>query len=293
MFKSPNSFLYLKRRISSLTIFVAIALIYFSQAQIPSLAQQLAPVQLVPQAPAQPMFAQLPNLIPTDVTPFQVIRPRQAMGSDFRFRLFQKLPAPLWFNAVTEETGRWETNVFQQPNHGRQDFVFRSLPNITLGYAIGKYTNVYTNYFLIKDIYAVHGNLSFPTTQSLSMGIRRDFPIGERTVIQLDTQARELWETNHLHQADLLPAINLTRVINSHIIFFGSLLLQLRGGELFTGPTREIDPFYNAGVAMSYNNWNFVITDTYVTNFRNPNTAIPAESNVSMIADFEISARAG
>ena len=272
-----------------LAIFIVLLSYKPSQAQIPPIVKELAPVQLMPQAPLQPVFAQLPNLSPTDVTPFQVIRPRDAMGSQLRFRVFQKLPAPVWFNAVTEETGRWETNVFQQPNHGRQDFVFRTLPNITLGYAIGKNLNVYTNYFVIKDIYAVHGVLSFPTTQSLSMGIRRDFPIGQKTVLQLDTQARELWETVHLHQADLLPAINVTRIINSHIIFFGSLLLQMRSGELFCGPTREIDPFYNAGLAISYNNWNFVITDTYVTNFRNPHTAIPAESNVSMIADFEIS----
>jgi len=273
-----------------LTVFASTVNTLPSAAQLGIVHNQLPPIQLpLPQASEQQMFAQVPSILPTDATPFQVLRPRNTVGSNLKFRIFQKLPASLWFNVVTEETGRWETNVFQQANHGRQDFVFRSLPNITLGYALGKHTNVYTNYFVIKDIYSVHGNLSFPTTQSLSMGIRHDFQIGEKTVFQLDTQARELWETIHLHQADLLPSLNLTRIITPHIIFFGSLLLQLRSGELFGGATREIDPFYNAGLLMTYKNWNFIITDTYVTNFRNPNTAIPPQGNVSMIADFEVS----
>ncbi len=272
-----------------LVIFVCLAATSSAQAQLSAVHNQLAPLQLTtPPFAGQQLIGQTPNLLPTDVTPFQVIRPREAVGSNFKFRLYKKLPAPFWFTAVTEETGRWETNVFQAPNHGVQDFVFRSLPNITAGWALGEHTNIYTNYFVIKDIYAAHGSLTFPTTMSLSMGARRDFPIGDKTVLQFDIQARELWETVHLHQADLLPAINLTRIINPHIIFFSSLLLQMRSRELFQGPTREIDPFYNVGLAASYNNWNFVITDTYVTNFRN-HTAIPPEGNVSMIADFEVS----
>ncbi len=287
----PNSIAKCLTFVFLLTVFASLVNTLPSIAQLSAVHSQLLPIQLpLAQSSEQQVFAQVPNILPTDATPFQVLRPRNAaVGSDLKFRLFQKLPASLWFSVVTEETGRWETNVFQQPNHGRQDFVFRSLPNVTLGYALGQHTNVYTNYFVIKDIFAVHGDLSFPTTQSLSMGIRRDFPIGQKTIFQLDTQARELWETVHLHQADLLPSLNLTRIITPHIIFFGSLLLQMRSGELFGGPTREIDPFYNAGLLMTYKNWNFIITDTYVTNFRNPNTAIPAESNVSMIADFEVS----
>jgi len=132
-----------------------------------------------------------------------VVKERDTLGPMLKFRLFQHLPARLWFQAVTEESQRWETNVYQTSYKGRNDYVFRSLPNITLGYALTERTNIYTNFFVIKDIYAAHGALDSPTTISTSMGIRRDFPVTKRTVLQFDMQARELWQAAHLHQADL------------------------------------------------------------------------------------------
>ena len=55
-------------------------------------------------------------------------------------------------------------------------------------------------------------------------------------------------------------------------------------------PTREIDPFYTLGFFHSRGPWTFIATDTLVTNFRHGpfNDSIPAQSNVSMIADFEV-----
>lgn len=258
------------------------------QAQFASSHNQLSPIQL--QNPDQQFLAQNPSILPTDSTPFQVNQTRYAAGSQLQFRLFQKMPARFWFTAITEETGRLETNVFQTATSCRQDFVFRSLPNITAGYALTKRANVYCNYFVIKDIYAAHGVLSFPTTTSLSMGLRRDFPIGTKTVLQLDAQARELWETAGLNQADLLPALNLTRIVTPRLLFFGSVLLQMRSHYLFQGPTRELDPFYNIGMTATYRDWTFVISDTYVTNFRDPpfRGSIPSHGVVNMIMDVEI-----
>ena len=254
-------------------------------------SRELASVQLNVEQPPQ-LLAQNPSVLPTDVTPFQLYRQRAAFGSMLKFRLFQKLPAPLWFTCVTEESNRWETNVFQTNSDGRQDYVFRSLPNVTLGYALGENTNVYSNFFVIKDLYAANGAaLNFPTTMSLSMGIRRDFPIKKRTVLQFDMQARELWQETHLHQADLLPAINLTRTITPNLLFFGSVLLQMRSRNLFQGATRELDPFYNIGLVFRRGDWNFSLADTYVTNFRSPpfSDSVPLQGNVSMILDFEVS----
>jgi hypothetical protein len=125
---------------------------------------------------------------------------------------------------------------------------------------------------------------------SLSMGIRRDFPVGKKTVFQFDAQARELWETAGLRQSDLLPAVNVTRILTPHTLFFGSVLLQMRSAYPFQGPTRELDPFYNIGLAASYHSWLFTITDTYVTNFRDPpfRGSIPQNGVVNMIMDVEI-----
>ncbi len=272
-----------------------IALAFFAclpaQAQLVSSHNALSPIQLnAPQNLDQQFLRQNPSVLPTDTTPFQLNRARYGVGSQFQFRLFQKLPARFWFTAVTEESGRLETNAFQTAGSARQDFVFRSLPNITAGYALTERTNVYCNYFVIKDLYAAHGDaLNFPTTMSLSMGLRRDFPIGTKTVLQFDAQARELWETAGLNQADLLPAINLTRIITPRVIFFGSVLLQMRSHYPFEGPTRELDPFYNIGMTASYRDWTFVASQTYVTNFRDPpfRGSIPSHGVVNMILDFE------
>jgi hypothetical protein len=233
-----------------------------------------------------------PQFVPTDVTPFAISGERSTFTPGYKFRVFQYLPARLWFNSTTEVSQRIDTNVFFTYSHPKFDYAFRALPNITVGYNVLKNTSVYCNYFVIKDTFAQHpALLNFPTTMSLSMGVRQDFPVGKKTNIQLDFQARELWQTSHLHQFDFIPALNITHVVNPNHIFFGSTLLQLRGREYFAAPTREIDPFYTVGYVYRRGKWTFVANDTLVTNFRSPpfHGSIPRQGNVTMIADLELS----
>ena len=168
--------------------------------------------------------------------------------------------------------------------------IFRILPNITAGWNVGDYTSIYCNYFMIKDIYGNNTSLNFPTTQSVSMGARHDFLIGRRTDLQLDFQARQLWQTAGIRQADLLPALNLTRSVGSNTVLFASAVLQMRSGEFFQGATRELDPFYSIGGVYRRGKWTFVATNTLVTNFRSPpfHFSVPQQSNNSMVADFEV-----
>jgi hypothetical protein len=232
-----------------------------------------------------------PQFIPTDVTPFTTATQRNELSSGYKFRFFQLLPERLWFNFVTEVSQRLDTNVLFTNGHPKADYAFRALPNLTLGYEIFKNTSIYCNYFVIKDVFARnYSNINFPTTQSVSMGIRHVKEFSEKTTLQYDFQARELWQTAHLHQFDFLPGITLTHVFNPRHIVFGSTLLQLRGGDYFVAPTREIDPFYTLGYIYRRGLWTFVVNDTLVTNFRHPpfNDAIPNQSNMSMIADFEL-----
>ena len=95
---------------------------------------------------------------------------------------------------------------------------------------------------------------------------------------------------SHLHEFDFLPNATLIRAFTPNSIAFASVLLQLRGGNYFVAPTREIDPFYTLGYVYRRGSWNLVVSDTLVTNFRNPpfNDSVPAQSNVSMIGDMEI-----
>jgi len=245
---------------------------------------QSARAQGNPQVPS-------PGVIPTDVTPVGTLQEQEMFEPGMKFRLFKKLPDRLWFTSVTEVSQRLDTNVFFTKNHYLADYAFRVLPNVTLGYNVLKRSSVYCNWFLIKDEYARFGSiLNPPVTQSLSLGLRHDIPIGRKTNLQFDFQARELWQASHLHQADLLPNINLTRVFTPNLVGFGSALLQMRGKDYFVCPTRELDPFYTLGFLYRRGQWTFSAVDTYVTNFRSPpfTDSIPRQGNVTMIADFEL-----
>ena len=251
-----------------------------AQAEPPA----LAPIELPTPAP-------LPSLYPTDVTHVGINREQELLRPGFSYYLFQKLPSNLWFNLTTELSQRYESNVFFTKHDHRGDYIYRTMPNISLGYEGWKGINIYTNYFVIKDIFAQYPRLTFPTTQSLSLGLRRDFTINQRTTFQVDFQSRELWQSTRLRQFDFLPGITLTRFVGTHGVLFSNIILQMRGGQPFVAPTREIDPFYTLGFVYTKGQWLFSNVGTLVTNFRHPpfNDAVPPVSNNSIIYDFEIS----
>lgn len=256
-----------------------------------SLAQStpvnLAPISLTPlvaQAPPSP------QVIPTDATPFTINPERNAFNPGYKFRIFQALPERLYFTASTEVSQRLDTNVLFTSGRAKADYAFRVLPNLTVGYNIAKNTSVFANYFVIKDTFAAHNFLNRPTTQSLAWGIQHNKQLGKKTNLQLTFQARELWQARRLHQFDFIPGATITHVVNPNNIIYASALLQMRGGGYFVAPTREIDPFYTVGYVHRRGPWTFIATDTLVTNFRHPTFkfSVPDQSNVSMIADFEV-----
>lgn len=233
-----------------------------------------------------------PGPLPTDITPIRIRETKELFQPGPTLYMFQKLPARLWFNLNTEINQRYESNVYLTQHGHASDYVFRSFPNITVGYNMFGNTSIYSNYFVIKDVYANsdHHNLTGPTTQSVSMGLRNTKQIGHRTSLQFDFQARELWQQAGLHQADLIPGALITRVLTPHSIVFLNFQLQMRGRNYFVCPTRELDPFYTIGVVYNKGMWQFSAVDTYITNFRDPpfTGSIPQHGNVAMIADFEI-----
>lgn len=253
-------------------------------------AQSMAPISLRPQiAQLQDPRLVNPTIIPTDVTPIGIGRERELQRPGYSFYLFQKLPPKLWFNATTEVTQRLETNVYFTNNNPRPDYVFRVQPNITVGYKILPKTSVYANYFLIKDVFADNGTLTNPTFQSVSGGVLHDIPIKTRTNLQLQWQFRELWQSSGVRQADMIPGVTLTHAFTPKLIGFANMQLQLRSRNLFvTGNFREIDPFYTLGLLYRHKRWNFVATNTFVTNYRFPDAIVP-QNNLVMISDFEAS----
>jgi hypothetical protein len=233
----------------------------------------------------------IPSLYPTDITPVNIGRTQELFRPGPTYYLFQKLPSRLWFNLSTEISQRYESNVYLKRQNYISDYVFRALPNLTLGYNVAKQTSIYANYFVLKDVFAGRSKLSFPTNQSVSLGIRREIPLGTKATLQFDFQARELWQLPHIRQADLLPGATYTRVLSPRTMAFGNVILQLRGANYFVAPTREIDPFYTIGLLHSRGRWVFTSATTLVTNFRHPpfNDAIPPVSNNAIISDFEVS----
>ena len=229
-----------------------------------------------------------PAILPTDATPTGLGEEQEMFRPGYSFYFKQKLPARLWFNSVTEVTQRLETNPLFTVNGGKTDYVFRVQPNVTLGYNLLRQTSIYCNYFLIKDVFARNEFLTPPTFQSLAMGLRHDIPIKTKTNVQFDFQVRELWQASHLRQADMLPGATVTHVFGPRLVGFTNLQLQMRSRNIFQGPTREIDPFYTVGGLCRWREWNIVLTNTLVTNFRNKR-AIPAQGNVAMIANLEVS----
>lgn len=194
----------------------------------------------------------------------------------------------MWINGSVEVSQRGETNVFFTNSNRKADYVFRALPNLSVGYRILPRTSIYTNYFVLKDVFADNGRLSYPTTQSLAWGLRHDIPIRSRSTLQFDLQARELWQASNFRQFDFLPGVTLTHVLNPSTIAFGNIQLQLRGKNYFQAPTREIDPFYTLGILHKRGAYTFSFVDTFVCNFRNGN-AIPSQGNLAMISQIEAS----
>lgn len=229
-----------------------------------------------------------PTIIPTDVTPIGIGQEREMIRPGYTYYLLQKLPPKMWFNGTVEASQRFESNVLFTSRAPQRDYVFRVQPNLTLGYKFLPRTSVYANWFLIKDVFADHGFLTQPTFQSLSGGLQHDIPIKSRTNLQLNYQIRELWQATGLRQADMIPGATLTHAFSPKLIGFANVQLQMRSRNIFQGPTREIDPFYTVGMLYRHKAWTFVATDTFVSNYRQSD-AIPPQSNLAMIADFEVS----
>ncbi|MBS1989119.1 MAG: hypothetical protein JSS83_01305 [Cyanobacteria bacterium SZAS LIN-3] len=239
-----------------------------------------------------------PGVLPTDATKGAQLLERANAYPGFKLRLFQKLPANLWINGSTEVNQRLDTNVFLKYKEPQPDYVFRVAPNLTVGYNPRRFNNtgVYAQYFVIKDVYTVHyKQLTPPTTQSIAMGLRHtQYPklFKNRVQFVYDIQARELFQSRGLRQADLTPSFSATWFATPKLTLFSSTTLQMRSGQLFGGPQREMDPFYTVGgyYRSANGKWLFSVTDTFVTNFREPHFkySIPKQGNVNMIADFEI-----
>ena len=207
-------------------------LAHYSQPVLAQVQPNLSPIYLSQAVPP-------PNFIPTDLTPVGIGQEQELIRPGFRFYLLQKLPAKVWFNSTTEVDQRLDTNAFMTANKPKADYVFRVLPNITLGYNFHGNTSVYCNYFMIRDDYAVHPILNRATTQSIGWGLRHQIPIGAKTNIQLDLLCRELFQARDLQQGDIIPGITITRVTSPRECRFHEFAIADAGARLYGCPNQR------------------------------------------------------
>ncbi len=297
------------------------------------LMPSLAMAQSTPSTPSTPTvtapnipsssFAPASTIIPTDTLPLPAVQNRMTFAENFQLRILQKLPARFYFNSTVETSFRDETNPFQFPKKeslmrqlpqpqiwaqlsasnqqslyntiglvARNDAVFRVLPNVTAGWTVTPRTRIYGNYFMIRDQLAHEIRIN-TVIHNLGYGIQHDIPMFSNGNLQLDMQARQLYQLHQRSVFDFLPGLTFSKVLTPRSVFFANALLQMRGYQYFTAPTKEIDPFYTWGALYQKNGWTFSASTTFVQNFRAPfraHATIPV-SNYSFISDFEIARR--
>lgn len=205
-----------------------------------------------------------------------------------QFRLNQILPSKLWLNGSAELSQRLDTNVALSPSRGLKDYVGRVLPNITIGYQVGKNTSIYGNYFLVRDR-SFAQKFQIPTTNSLGFGIRTSKLLARNTELQLDLQARELWQTATTPLFDLMPSVTITRLVSPNTVVYGNVLMQLRGTKYFQ-PGAAVDPYYTWGCVHRRGLWTLSTSQSLITNYgtMQANYLLPGQTGVSLITDVEI-----
>jgi len=232
----------------------------------------------------------LPGVLFTDITKIKADKEQ----NNFLPSILKSLPSELWLDVSTDTNQRLETNILQTQHHPVPDYIFRAQPSIDLGYNLqhtkSSSTAIYTNYQLVKDVYAGHSSLTFPTNQLLGFGIYRRFKVGYFNWVQLDCQARENWQAVNVRQANLLPALYLTRIKKPNDpVWFGSVILQMVSALPLEGATQEIDPAYSVGVSKQLGGWACQLSDTFITNFRHPPFKGSTPNNQQMIAELDVS----
>ncbi len=261
------------------------------------------------------------TILKTDSAPIVSNTDKQLFGQNFQFRLWQKLPARLYFNGYVESTMRIETNPYQTPNkyeYLRHDYpspavyakmtplqkaaankglasvnsfdnVNRVFPNFTVGWALTPNTRLYSSAFMIRD--TLIKNYSLDTNIfSAGGGIQNTKYINKKGYIQTGFFMRELWETNIHPVFDYIPSVSYYHNFTPALLTYVSVLTQFRGKQFMNSVNREIDPFYTFGSIYRRGRWMFINTCTFVQNFRNQfgvNALLPT-NNYSFICDFEI-----
>ncbi len=205
--------------------------------------------------------------------------------SQFQTGLLYKLPAKFFFYSSTENSLRYESNVFQTLHNNRGDMIYRVLPNVTMGYALTSRTRVSANYFFLRDQYTRDNHTLSRNFNSIGLQIQHDVPINERTTLTAGFMGRQLLISRGQPLSDLLPSVQLTRRVGMRGVVYGGVLGQIRFRNTL-GLFQEGDQFYSLGGMYRTARWLFLWDNTFITNFGNRRLRF-GPNNQNMIMTLE------
>lgn len=262
------------------------------------------------------------TILPTDIEPLpgKSTASTRPFTSAMQMRLWQKLPAHVFFASTVETSMRIETNPFQYPQKkvfmkqnlppgtdflslspqeqftlssdlsqiGALDNVHRITPNATLGWSFNPSTQVFVNAFFLRDSLCRNYPLN-TNTGAVGIGAQRNFNLGEKWSLQAQHITRELWQSQQVPVLDHLPGLTLQYNPTPNLNLFANALLQVRFAHFVGSYMRELDPFYTWGATYQRGAWTFSATSTFVQNFRKPfSKPLTPQNNYTMVCDFEI-----
>lgn len=263
------------------------------------------------------------TVLPTDVEPL----PGRSSASSTRpfttplqMRLWQHMPASMFFSSTVETTMRIETNPYQYPTKrnflhanlppgtdflslspeeqftvtsdlaqiGALDNVHRITPNMTAGWAFNPNTQVFINSFFLRDSLCHNYPLN-TNTGAVGIGGQQNIPVNDKISVQVQAIARELFQSQQVPVLDYLPGITAQYNPTSNLNLYLNALLQVRFAHFVSSYMRELDPFYTWGGSYTRGNWTFLASGTFLSNFRKPfSKALTPINNDTVVCDFEI-----
>lgn len=267
--------------------------------------------------------AQFGTVLPTDVEPLpgrSTASATRPFTTPLQMRLWQHLPASMFFSSTVETTMRIETNPYQMPTKrnflnqnlppgtdftslspeeqfsvtsdlaqiGALDNVHRITPNMTAGWAFNPNTQVFLNGFFLRDSLCHNYPLN-TNTGAVGIGAQQNIPVNDKMSVQVQAIARELWQSQQVPVLDYLPGITAQYNITPNLNVYLNTLLQVRFAHFVASYMRELDPFYTVGGSYTRGNWTFLASGTLDQNFRRPfSKALTPISNDTIVCDFEI-----
>ncbi len=229
---------------------------------------------------------------PIDLTPVPLPKSTPASES---MRLFNTtalyyLPPKLFFNLYTENSLRYENNVFQTRSHALGDMIYRVYPDMTLGYALNRKTRISANYFMYRDNYGWHAHSLDRTVHSLSLRADRDFYLSPTTVLTTSVSGRQLFITRARDLSDIMPQATVVHRVGAYGAVYGSVIGQLRFQHTL-GRWQEGDQFYSIGAIYKKPMWRALADFTWIDLFGDPRQRFGVQSNHQAVITLEAGRR--